>query len=140
MKVIVAEDNRIDSSVMLSTLNKLNLNAISVASGLEAWKVLLAHPTFDLLITDYMMPDMNGADLVCSVRNHKILHEMPILIVSGFVKLSEVKKILDLGASRFQAKPIKTSEFVENICALLDLDKVVFDEDGSDQISSIHSF
>lgn len=139
MKVIVAEDNRVDSSIILSTLDKLYLNSISVASGLEAWKVMLQHPTFDLLITDYMMPDMNGAELVCSVRNHKTLHSMPILIVSGFVKLSEISKILDLGASRFQAKPIKTEELIENICALLNVDRAALNSRTTRQSHLVQS-
>ena len=121
MKVLVAEDNRIDASVMLATLDKLGLNSISVSSGLEAWKVIIEHPTFDLIITDYMMPDMDGADLVRSVRSHKLLSNIPILIVSGFVKFSEITKILDLGASRYLAKPIKTEEFKQTVSALLNL-------------------
>ena len=126
MKILLVEDSLVDANLMLSSLNKVGLSALSVSSGLEAWKTLLTDPKFDLLITDYVMPDMDGAELIKTVKGHKLTCDIPILIISGFIKLSEVNKLLDLGASRFQSKPIKVDEFRENVLALLNLGQPEF--------------
>ncbi len=73
----------------------------------------------DLIILDYMLPDING-NVVCDrVRRNESLTETKILIVSGVVNQDEVKGLLDSGADGFIKKPFDVRTLMDTITNLL---------------------
>jgi CheY-like chemotaxis protein len=81
-RIIIAEDNSVLSDVMRFNLEKAGFHVTLACNGQQAME-LLAHSEFDLLITDYQMPGVNGAGLCHGVRDELGLRNLPILMCSA---------------------------------------------------------
>ena len=74
----------------------------------------------DLMILDYMLPDING-NVVCeTVRKNPALNNMKVIIVSGVVNQSEIDGLLQSGADEFIKKPFNIEVLQNRIGALLE--------------------
>ena len=75
----------------------------------------------DLLILDYMLPDING-NIVCqTVRQNPQLQGMRVMIVSGVVNQDEIRGLMQAGADDFIKKPFDIEHLMARINALLEL-------------------
>ncbi len=75
----------------------------------------------DLMVLDYMLPDINGNVVCKTVRKNQELADMKIIIVSGVVKQDEIEDLLKAGADEFVKKPFNIEKLLERIHALLEL-------------------
>lgn len=73
----------------------------------------------DLMILDYMLPDVNGNVVCKTVRQNPDMTNMKIIIVSGVVNQSEVQDLLQAGADDFVKKPFNVETLMGKIDALL---------------------
>ncbi|MCK5173983.1 MAG: response regulator, partial [Planctomycetes bacterium] len=75
----------------------------------------------DLMILDYMLPDVNG-NIVCqTIRRNPEFASTKIIIVSGVVNQDEIQDLIDAGAEDFMKKPFNITELVEKIATVLQL-------------------
>ena len=75
----------------------------------------------DVLILDYLLPDING-NVVCeTVRENPDLAQTKIIIVSGVIDQSQVKELLANGADEFIQKPFDVGHLLNRVCVLLDM-------------------
>ena len=75
----------------------------------------------DLMILDYMLPDING-NIVCkTVRQNPALSGMKIIIVSGVVNEEEVQDLLHAGADDFVKKPFNVEQLLSLVTELLEI-------------------
>lgn len=74
----------------------------------------------DLLILDYMLPDVNGNVVCQTVRKNPKLADMKIVIVSGVVRQDEIDQLLNAGANDFIKKPFNVDSLMQRIHTLLD--------------------
>ena len=85
--------------------------------GKQQFEVLTSNSDqVKLLVTDCIMPRLDGRQLVREIRECKDLETLPVIIISGHVSLQEIGNVLECGASRFLPKPINRgmlSEYVE---------------------------
>ena len=77
---------------------------VEASSGFDALR-LLPRASYDLVITDINMPDINGLELVRFVRQSERHREIPLLIISTQTSERDRSRALALGASFFLAKP-----------------------------------
>ena len=87
------------------------------STGEEALALLKADDGIDVLVTDFAMPGMTGADLARLVRRHR--PGLPILVVTGY---AETAVLQDLGREpgiRILSKPIRPSALIGHIMATL---------------------
>jgi CheY-like chemotaxis protein len=70
MKILIAEDDTTSRLVLGATLKKLGHEVTAVQNGQEAWDAL-AKEHFPLLISDWMMPDMDGLELCRLIRGRE---------------------------------------------------------------------
>lgn len=106
IKVLIAEDDKIAITMISSIVESVGYSAIRSSDGKRAWEVLQDNPDISLLITDIQMPNMDGKELIKTVRAHDAFQKLPIFILSGAVKPNEVNDLLMLGATKFLPKPI----------------------------------
>ena len=78
LKILVVEDNQDTRLTICEMLSLLEYDAVGLSNGTDA----LDYPEkFDILITDYNLPGMNGSDLVSKI--HALHPQVPIVISSG---------------------------------------------------------
>ena len=73
----------------------------------------------DLMILDYMLPDVNGNVVCKTVRENTDLGSMKIIIVSGVVNQDEIQGLLEAGADEFVKKPFDVEKLLERISAMV---------------------
>ena len=73
----------------------------------------------DVIVLDYMLPDINGNAVCRTIRADKTLQGVKIIIVSGVVNREDVQKLLQDGADDFLQKPFSIDQLVNRIMALV---------------------
>jgi DNA-binding response OmpR family regulator len=75
----------------------------------------------DIVVLDYMLPDINGNVVCKTVRDNPLLSGMKIIIVSGVVKQDEIDVLLKAGADEFVKKPFNIEKLMARINELLEV-------------------
>jgi len=113
--VLLVDDSR-DVLVMVDAfLRKGGFAVRQAGNGYEALAALAAGEKFDLLVTDYMMPGLDGLGLIRQARNFR--PGLPALIISGYAETNE--ELLDLPDTAFLTKPFQRDNFLAQVGALI---------------------
>jgi two-component system NtrC family sensor kinase len=104
--LLVDDDPSVRASIR-AMLEELEHEVIEAAGGVEALQVLERDRRFDLLVIDFAMPSMNGAQLAAEVM--RLWPMAPILFVTGYVENDALRPWSDLGYRTVQ-KPFTTAE------------------------------
>lgn len=75
----------------------------------------------DLILLDYMLPDVNGNVVCQTIRNNPEFENTRIIIVSGVIKQEEIDQLLKSGAEAFVRKPFDIAELTEKVNSALQL-------------------
>ncbi len=73
----------------------------------------------DVIVLDYMLPDINGSGVIRSVRSDPSVKDVKIIIVSGVVNREDVEALLKCGADDFMQKPFSIEQLVRKITELV---------------------
>jgi PAS domain S-box-containing protein len=121
MKHIIIVDDRLENRYMLESLLKGVDYRISTAkNGAEALALARKYPP-DLIITDILMPVMDGFTLCKEWRKDEVLKKIPfIFYTAAYTSPQDIKYALRLGADRFLIKPQEPSVFLTIIKQVLD--------------------
>ena len=117
MRIAVLDDDLLLLDQIKSTLECHHHACHTYADGTSLLKAL-RHETFDLLIVDWHLPDMEGTDVVQTVRDVSGL-QLPILFITRRNDERDVIEALSRGADDFMSKPLRMGEMVARIAALL---------------------
>jgi len=120
-KVLIVDDDAEIVELIVDVLTRDGrFDVKSASSGYDAGIVTEQfHP--DVIILDYMLPDVNG-NIVCqTIRRNPEFTDTRIIIVSGVVNQSEIKDLLKAGAEDFIKKPFNITDLVDKIAGVLQL-------------------
>ena len=118
-KILIAEDDLIARELMVAIVESFGHIAIASPNGKHAYETLKANPDIELLICDMMMPEMNGTELIKTLRAMTGFADLPIIIVSSIMGINDISSLLDLGATLFQPKPVAEDMLQNNIAHCL---------------------
>ncbi len=119
--VLIVDDSKIIRDKISQYLRLFNLEVLEAENGKEAKALLELSDNVSLIITDIIMPVMNGFDLIKSIRKEKSFEELPILGISGLNDNIETIKILKYGANDLIKKPVLKEELLIRVGNLLNL-------------------
>jgi len=109
MKVLIAEDDQ-DSRQLLSwMLQKLGYEVVAATNGSEAWDAFRRRP-FRLVISDVLMPEIDGFELCRRIRTHKQSKYTYIIIITALIGKKDYLEGMDAGADDFVTKPFDPDE------------------------------
>ncbi len=114
--VLVVEDDIKLNQLIVTALNKNKYQAMSARDGMEALEVF-ERSHIDLIISDIMMPNMDGYDLASAIREYN--SSIPILFVSAKDGFEDKQKGFKLGIDDYMVKPIDINELTLRVGALL---------------------
>lgn len=81
-RILIVDDNTMGLSARRSVLEAVGHTITTTASAVEALELFNSGRAFDLVVTDYKMPKMNGVELISEIR--KLCPDLPIILISGF--------------------------------------------------------
>ena len=101
-------------SLIASTLEELGvaLKITEASSGFEALRVL-PRGSYDLIVTDINMPDINGLELVSFVKGNEAYCSIPLIIISTEGSDRDREKGLSLGADAYLVKPFEPDDLLQ---------------------------
>jgi signal transduction histidine kinase/ActR/RegA family two-component response regulator len=109
-KVLLAEDNEINTEIALRILHSFNLQVVNVKNGLEAVEKFKASAPseYQVILMDIQMPAMNGYDAASTIRAlpRPDASKIPIIAMTADVFADAVRKCADSGMNGHVAKPI----------------------------------
>jgi CheY-like chemotaxis protein len=110
--VLIIDDEQMVADIGVIMLERLGYKVTAKTSALEALDVFRAKPEeFDLIITDYTMPHMNGIDLA---RELLLLRpDIPVILCTGFSEKVTDKAAKDAGIRGFAMKPLDRRQLAE---------------------------
>jgi diguanylate cyclase (GGDEF)-like protein len=114
LRVLVADDSPIYRKLVEQTLHGRHYEIVFAKSGSEAM-MLLSKEHFPLVITDWMMPDMNGIELCEHIRRNPQQSYTYIIILTGVTEKSKVVKGLAAGADDYLTKPFHSEELLARL-------------------------
>ncbi|MDO9392054.1 MAG: response regulator [bacterium] len=110
-KILVAEDDSNLNWVYQSILEEAGYETVTSENGVEALDMV--HQRFpDLLITDAILPGMDGFELAEAVRGNPATREIPIIFISGVVEASDRERADRLGVKQYLSKPVQVLELL----------------------------
>jgi len=116
IKILIAEDERMLLKTLEFRIKKDTYQVIAVPDGKAATEYLNSNKP-SLLVTDIMMPFVNGLELVKIVKEK--YPDVPIIVLSTLGQEETVMKAFDLGADDFMTKPFSPNELSIRIKKLL---------------------
>ena len=106
MKVLVAEDDRTSRSLLHGALLKLGYEVVEAADGASAWEAL-AKTGARIIVSDWVMPDIDGLELCRRVRSRKDAPYAYFVLLTGKMLGAEhYAKAMDNGVDDFLTKPL----------------------------------
>ena len=118
---LVVDDSNATRSLIKSAIEEIDdINTFEAATGFEALR-LLPQQTFDLIIMDINMPDINGFELINFVKTNDNYKNIPVVMVSTERSGAEKEKGMALGAFAYLTKPFDIEKLQGIIRKALDL-------------------
>lgn len=115
MKILIVDDREINRKLLRVTLQAEGFDTLEASDGLEALEVL-RKTSPDVIISDVLMPNMDGYRLCKKVRETPKLNGIPFVVyTSTYVSSSDEDLALRCGADRFLRKPAPGSEILKTI-------------------------
>jgi signal transduction histidine kinase/CheY-like chemotaxis protein len=120
LRILVAEDNPVNQLVVTRLMQKQGHTVIVAASGGEAIAAL-HRDTFDVILMDIHMPDLDGIQATRMIRasERNTGRHIPIIAVTAFAMKGDAEKCLAAGMDAYISKPIKASELFLKINQLV---------------------
>jgi len=115
-KILIAEDDRELRQLFEHVLQKNNYIVTGVTNGQEALAAL-EESYYDLIISDIMMPVMDGYELVRSLREAG--HHVPVLMITAKTAFDDMRQGFLSGTDDYMVKPVNVNEMVLRVSALL---------------------
>ena len=109
MEILVVEDDFISRNLLKKMLVSMGHQVQECENGQDAWKVMKARP-IQLLITDWMMPEMDGLDLCRNIRNASFGHYIYIIMLTARDRKKDLVDVFQAGADDFIPKPFDPEE------------------------------
>ena len=115
LDVLICEDHPVSRMVMEKLLEKLRCRTITASNGGEAMRYAMSEIKFDIILMEFKLPQINGADVARMIRDTKNANsQTPIVAVTGYLKELQAPHHFDA----LIEKPPTTSKLTEVMCRL----------------------
>ncbi len=115
-KVMVVEDSLPNQNIMVLTFRKMGFEVECFSNGLDAWKRLEGEPEgWAFIFCDYMMPEMDGLQLLRNVRGLEKTKDLPFFLVTAMSDKDVVMNAKNLKVSGYVVKPIAYAKILAKV-------------------------
>ena len=114
--ILVVDDSRTVRASLTKILSN-NFDIITAEDGEDGWQKLLDNPKIDLVISDIMMPKLDGYGLICRIRgcDELRINKTPIIVVTSAEDDLTRERAHACGANNFIVKPVNNADLLERV-------------------------
>jgi putative nucleotidyltransferase with HDIG domain len=127
-RILLAEDTDDLRHYIGKILANLGHDVVTTENGLAAWEILCEKHHIDMLVSDIMMPKVDGYELLKRIRSSDRLKHLPVILITAKSGDDPKLRALGIGADDYLPKPINVRELdarIRNILSTRDLRKAV---------------
>ena len=128
--ILVVDDNEDNRYTLSMRLRREGWKTIVEAQTGQQALDLLAKQSFDLVLLDIMMPEMNGYEVLGHIRSDMALREIPVIMISAVDEIESVVRCIEIGAEDYLLKPFNAVLLRARIGACLEKKKLRDNEAG----------
>ena len=113
---LIVDDNKVARYIVRENLEREGVTLLEADNGLNALKILKKNLNkIDIIITDLIMPEMDGCEFCRAVRKQLNLMEVPIIFLTAMSEHSELIKVFEAGATDYLVKPFFKEELLARL-------------------------
>lgn len=112
--ILVVDDSPIIRKVINFSLSLKGYEIIQVSDGMQALEQLSCD-NIDLIITDLNMPNINGYELISTIRENEDFRKTPIIVLSNLSEMEDVERALQCGANSYLVKPFEKDGILQEV-------------------------
>lgn len=116
MRILIADDSKLIQTLLVTLLKKWGHEVIIAQSGEQAWEILQREPV-QFLISDWMMPGMDGPTLCRKIRAAKFPGYVYTILLTAIATKESIIEGMEAGADDYLAKPFNSEELRVRILA-----------------------
>jgi len=123
-RVMVVDDDPDALSLMEKILSNEGFELIKVSNATEVG-LKAAQMTPDLILLDFLMPEINGFEVSKALRENELTRGIPIMAVTCLTKEKDIERIFSCGADEYLPKPFKVEQLLSKVRELIGRGRVV---------------
>lgn len=127
--LLIVDDNKVNRLLMSRSVELLGHRA-SVAENGKIAMQMLQNETFDVLLLDIEMPEMDGFEVLEAIKNDATLRDLPVIVTSSVEGLDNIVRCIELGAEDYIPKPVNKTLLNARVNSSLEK-KRLYDEQKS---------
>lgn len=118
--ILISDDRISNQKILLDILEGSGYNLLLAKNGAETLETLDKY-NVDLIVLDFMLPDMSGAEISKEIRKKHSMVELPIIMLTASGKSIDLENSFEYGANDFIKKPADAQELISRINSLLQM-------------------
>ena len=110
MRVLIAEDDAVSRTILRRAVEKIGHECLAATDGAEAWDLYKDNPDLDVIISDWMMPDVDGLELCRRIRTEERDMYTYFIFLTALGDREHLLMGLEAGADDYLSKPLDRDE------------------------------
>jgi DNA-binding NtrC family response regulator len=122
--ILVVDDEKKMRDLLSMMLERKGFKVEQAVDGRNAWDMLNQN-TYDVVISDIKMPEMDGRDLIRKMRQNRIF--LPVIFITAFATIDSAVDMMQLGACDYVTKPFDETKIVFSVTKALKLSRLIME-------------
>jgi two-component system cell cycle response regulator len=125
IRALIADDNQFARKITSLCLSQEGIDVHEAGDGQKAYDIIAKRlETIDIVITDLVMPNMDGMQLCRQIRQGLGMLDIPIIVLTAVSDLSEILEVFKVGASDYLIKPYAKEELLARISVHIERNRI----------------
>src|SRR5215211_4277589 len=108
-RILVVDDNQVNRRVLTRSLNQEGYTVVTAGDGREALERLRQPSSFDVVLLDIVMPEVDGYEALRQIKGDEALQHIPVIMITAVDELDSIVRCIELGATDYLPKPFNTA-------------------------------
>ena len=116
--ILVVDDNELNYTAVRKLLTKEGYNVTVAVDGLQAMEMLMNNSSYDLVVTDMMMPQVTGQQLLEAIKRN-LYSKIKVIVISSMQNETMIADAFKAGADDYLIKPINPTDLLQRVRKIL---------------------